>query len=214
MNKSTQRFLRGNPSCDEGQEMAGKGGRGVRSRSEMKGLHLKGCDVQFIRKLCSAPVTRKKLDRLSPAGTQKMLRHDVEHIVGKHVYGNLYGCDAEALADEQLIVRVVNEAVKVAKATLMEVKSWKVEGVKGGVSVLALITESHIAVHTLARVQVRGCRRLHLRGPQRPEGGLRAHREGPQAEVGRPALRRQVVLDDFQLGAERGIIRGLSWSMT
>ena len=36
----------------------------------------------------------------------------------------------------------------VAKATLMEVKSWKVEGVKGGVSVLALITESHIAVHT------------------------------------------------------------------
>jgi S-adenosylmethionine decarboxylase len=131
-----------------GQEMAGKGGRGARSRSELRGLHLKGCDVQFIRKLRRAPVTRKKLDRLSPAGTQKMLRHDVEHIVGKHVYGNLYGCDAEALADEQLIVRVVREAVKVAKATLMEVKSWKVEGVKGGVSVLALITESHIAVHT------------------------------------------------------------------
>jgi S-adenosylmethionine decarboxylase len=77
-----------------------------------------------------------------------MLRHDVEHIVGKHVYGNLYGCDAEALADEQLIVRVVREAVKVAKATLMEFKSWKVVGVKGGVSVLALITEIHIAVHT------------------------------------------------------------------
>ena len=111
-------------------------------------MQLKGSDVQFIRKLRGALMTRKKLDRIGPAGTQKMLRHNMEYIVGKHVYGNLYGCDAEALADEQLIVRVVRESVRVAKATLMGVKSWKVEGVKGGVSVLALISESHIAVHT------------------------------------------------------------------
>jgi len=111
-------------------------------------LHPKGRDAQFIRKLRRASVTRKKLGKVGPAGTQTTFRRDMEYIVGKHVYGNLYGCDAEALSDEQLIVSVVMEAVKVARATLMEIRSWKVEGVKGGVSVLALITESHIAVHT------------------------------------------------------------------
>ncbi|MEM0454775.1 MAG: adenosylmethionine decarboxylase, partial [Nitrososphaerota archaeon] len=72
----------------------------------------------------------------------------MQPIIGKHVYGNLYGCDPKALADERLIERLVREAVGIARATLMEVKTWKVEGVKGGVSVLALITESHIAIHT------------------------------------------------------------------
>ncbi len=112
------------------------------------GVQPKGCGARFIRKLSVTPVKRKKLDKIGPAGTQKTIRRDMEHIIGKHVYGNLYGCDAEALADEELIARVVKEAVRVAKATLKGVKSWKVEGIKGGVSVLALITESHIAVHT------------------------------------------------------------------
>ncbi len=111
-------------------------------------LETKGSGARFIRKLAKEQVKRKKLDGIVPAGTHKVLRRDMDPVIGKHVYGNLYGCDAGALADEQLIVNVVREAVTVARATLMEIKSWKVEGIKGGVSVLALITESHIAVHT------------------------------------------------------------------
>lgn len=93
-------------------------------------------------------MTRKKLDRPTPVGRHQVLRADIEPIIGKHVYGNLYGCDPEALSDERLIEGLVREAVRLARANLMDVRSWKVEGAKGGVSVLALITESHIAVHT------------------------------------------------------------------
>ncbi len=39
-------------------------------------------------------------------------------------------------------------AVKVSNAKLWEVKSWKFGGRKGGVSVIALVLESHIAIHT------------------------------------------------------------------
>ncbi|PUA31878.1 MAG: adenosylmethionine decarboxylase [Candidatus Terraquivivens tikiterensis] len=69
-------------------------------------------------------------------------------IVGKHVYGNLYGCDARLMADEKYIRRLVREAVDIAKMHLVELKSWRFSSKKGGISVIALVTESHVAVHT------------------------------------------------------------------
>lgn len=69
-------------------------------------------------------------------------------IVGKHVYGNLYGCDPRVLADLKYIKRLVREAVVAARMRLVSLKGWRIEGEKGGVSVLALIMESHVAVHT------------------------------------------------------------------
>ncbi len=69
-------------------------------------------------------------------------------IIGKHVYGNLYECDKEIISSEEKLLKIVKEAVKIAKMNLVDIHSWKLEGEKGGVSVIALIKESHIAIHT------------------------------------------------------------------
>ncbi|MCS7138261.1 MAG: adenosylmethionine decarboxylase [Candidatus Caldarchaeum sp.] len=71
-----------------------------------------------------------------------------KQIVGKHVFGNLYGCPSQLLADEKYLRRTVLEAVKVSKMNLVSIRSWKFGGVKGGVSVIALVKESHVALHT------------------------------------------------------------------
>ncbi|TDA34608.1 adenosylmethionine decarboxylase [Candidatus Nezhaarchaeota archaeon WYZ-LMO7] len=71
-----------------------------------------------------------------------------KQIVGKHVYGNLYDCDPNVLSDEEFLRNVVEEAARISKCNLYDIKSWKFGGEKGGVSVIALITESHIAIHT------------------------------------------------------------------
>lgn len=72
----------------------------------------------------------------------------IDCIVGKHVYGNLYGCDKRLISNERYLRRIVREAIKVAGMHLFELRSWKFESKKGGVSVIALITESHVAIHT------------------------------------------------------------------
>jgi len=69
-------------------------------------------------------------------------------IVGKHVFGNLYNCASEVLYDKKFLKQTVLEAVKAARMTLVSLRAWKFGGEKGGVSVIALVKESHIAVHT------------------------------------------------------------------
>ncbi|MEM4328826.1 MAG: adenosylmethionine decarboxylase, partial [Candidatus Caldarchaeum sp.] len=81
---------------------------------------------------------------------KKMLQSRTVHkqIVGKHVFGNLYGCSEEVLRDQKLLRQVVLDAVNLSKMTLVSLRSWRFGGEKGGVSVIALVKESHIAVHT------------------------------------------------------------------
>ncbi len=70
-------------------------------------------------------------------------------IVGKHVYGNLYGLEErKAYSDPNFLKQLVIEAAKRANATVLEAKAWKLEGEKGGVSAIVIVLESHIAVHT------------------------------------------------------------------
>ncbi len=69
-------------------------------------------------------------------------------VVGKHLFGNLYGVDPAILGDEEYLRNVILEAVKLADMTLVELRSWSFGGKKGGVSVIALVKESHIALHT------------------------------------------------------------------
>ncbi len=76
-----------------------------------------------------------------------------DYIVGKHVFGSLYGITPEVAEDEELVRQAVLDAVKAANATLIQVMSWKIPGHKGGVSVIALVSESHIAVHTWTEYQ-------------------------------------------------------------
>ncbi|MET1101942.1 MAG: adenosylmethionine decarboxylase [Pyrodictiaceae archaeon] len=80
--------------------------------------------------------------------TRNGLEKAVDQIIGRHVFGNLYGIDPKMLGDEKYIVETVLEAARRAKATILEIKSWTVEGPHGGVSAIALVVESHIAIHT------------------------------------------------------------------
>ncbi|MFN3804399.1 MAG: adenosylmethionine decarboxylase [Pyrobaculum sp.] len=73
-------------------------------------------------------------------------------VVGKHVYGELYGVDEAALQDVEKLRKVVIEAAHIANMHLVEINSWRFTGGdKEGVSVIALVLESHMAIHTWPR---------------------------------------------------------------
>jgi S-adenosylmethionine decarboxylase len=69
----------------------------------------------------------------------------IKKVTGRHVYGELYDCDADVLMDEEYLVNVVKSAVEIGGFTLLDVKVWRIWP---GVSVIAIILESHIAIHT------------------------------------------------------------------
>lgn len=91
-------------------------------------------------------VSRKK--GMAQLLAQKLAK---DRIIGIHVYGNLYGCNADALRDQKRLIKVVKNAVKLASMNLIDLRSWRVHGPKGGVSVIALVKESHISIHTWPR---------------------------------------------------------------
>ncbi|MEB3851997.1 MAG: adenosylmethionine decarboxylase [Desulfurococcales archaeon] len=71
-----------------------------------------------------------------------------DRVIGRHVYGSLYGIPANLAGDEGYLRDLVLRAVESSGATLLDLRSWKVPGKKGGVSVIAVVLESHIALHT------------------------------------------------------------------
>ncbi|MDT7888217.1 MAG: adenosylmethionine decarboxylase [Desulfurococcales archaeon] len=80
-------------------------------------------------------------------------------VIGKHVYGNLYGCDPDILRNPYQLEKVVIDAAKVGNMTLLDVKLWKIGE---GVSIIAIVLESHISIHTwpeyrFATVDVYSC---------------------------------------------------------
>jgi S-adenosylmethionine decarboxylase len=78
----------------------------------------------------------------------ELMKRKGDRIVGRHVYGNLYGIDPAKLWDEGGLRELVVKAAEEANMKLVELRSWKFEGYHGGVSVMALVIESHITIHT------------------------------------------------------------------
>ncbi len=66
-------------------------------------------------------------------------------VIGRHIYGELYGCDPEILSNEEKLIEIVREAAIIGGFTLLDVKAWKIEP---GVSVVGIVLESHISIHT------------------------------------------------------------------
>jgi len=66
-------------------------------------------------------------------------------VYGKHIAGNLYGCDRATLMDVNKLNRIVVEAARIGKMTLLDVKAWKIGA---GVSIIGIVLESHISIHT------------------------------------------------------------------
>ncbi|WP_131159865.1 adenosylmethionine decarboxylase [Aeropyrum pernix] len=81
-------------------------------------------------------------------------------VFGLHVYGNFYECaNTELLKSPEELEKVVLEAAREGGMTVLDIKSWKIGE---GVSVVAIILESHITVHTwpeysFATVDVYSC---------------------------------------------------------
>ncbi|MEM0355930.1 MAG: adenosylmethionine decarboxylase [Desulfurococcaceae archaeon] len=70
---------------------------------------------------------------------------NVYKVYGKHIYGELYDCRREYLSDLDFLMNITSEAVRIGGFTLLDIKGWKIEP---GVSVVAIILESHVAIHT------------------------------------------------------------------
>ncbi|MEM1610960.1 MAG: adenosylmethionine decarboxylase [Sulfolobales archaeon] len=80
-------------------------------------------------------------------------------VIGKHIYGNLYGCDPDILRNPYQLEKVVVDAARIGNMTLLDVKLWKIGE---GVSIVAIVLESHISIHTwpeygFATVDVYSC---------------------------------------------------------
>ena len=72
-------------------------------------------------------------------------RESKPRVIGKHIYGNAMNCNVERLMDEEFIVKTVREAAQKGNMTILDLKSWKIGK---GVSVVAVVLESHISIHT------------------------------------------------------------------
>ena len=83
----------------------------------------------------------KKNQILSSLSDQQELSHQ-----SKHLLLELYRCDGEKLNDESFLRCTLNKAAKLAKATVLNLISNKFE--PQGVTVIALLAESHISIHT------------------------------------------------------------------
>ncbi|MCE4610907.1 MAG: adenosylmethionine decarboxylase [Desulfurococcales archaeon] len=81
-------------------------------------------------------------------------------VYGRHVYGNLYECaNVDLLRDAKGLEELVLKAASEGNMKVLDVKSWKIGE---GVSVVAIILESHITIHTwpefrFATVDVYSC---------------------------------------------------------
>ena len=69
-----------------------------------------------------------------------------QEALGKHMLLEFYDCDYEKLNDESYILNILNEAARVAEATILDSSfhRFKPQGVSG----VILIAESHISIHT------------------------------------------------------------------
>ncbi|AOL17636.1 S-adenosylmethionine decarboxylase proenzyme [Sulfolobus sp. A20] len=80
-------------------------------------------------------------------------------VVGKQVYGSLYECDEDILKDNKKIEEIIKGAAREGNMNVLDIKSWKIGE---GASIVAIILESHITVHTwpeykFATVDVYSC---------------------------------------------------------
>ena len=66
--------------------------------------------------------------------------------MGDHFLLNLYGCDVEKLNNEKFLVEMFEQAVVEGKMTLLNLITHKFE--PQGITAVALLSESHISIHT------------------------------------------------------------------
>jgi len=79
--------------------------------------------------------------------TFKVLNNEKKLVFqSRHFLLELYGCDYEKLNDESFLRCALNNAAKLANATVLNLISNKFE--PQGVTAIALLAESHLSIHT------------------------------------------------------------------
>ena len=73
---------------------------------------------------------------------------DAPRPLGRHLLVDLYGVRAETLADERLLERSLLDALAKAGFNVLNCMTHKFPGDQSGVTALALLCESHAAIHT------------------------------------------------------------------
>ncbi len=66
--------------------------------------------------------------------------------IGRQVVADLWECDCKLLNDRSRLVELVRQAAEAARATVLDIASHQFE--PEGVTALALLSESHISIHT------------------------------------------------------------------
>ena len=66
--------------------------------------------------------------------------------LGKHCFTEVYGCPFELLNDEKFLLSKIMEAINKTKLTLLDISAHKFQ--PQGVTIVALLSESHISIHT------------------------------------------------------------------
>ena len=83
----------------------------------------------------------KKIQTFKPLNDEKKLVNK-----SKHFLLELYRCDYEKLNDESFLRCMLNNAAKLANATVLNLISNKFE--PQGVTAIALLAESHLSIHS------------------------------------------------------------------
>ena len=65
---------------------------------------------------------------------------------GRHLILDLYGCNPEVLDDYQGLLELLKTALKIADANVLKIVGEKFE--PHGVTLVALLAESHASIHT------------------------------------------------------------------
>jgi S-adenosylmethionine decarboxylase len=86
--------------------------------------------------------------------------------IGREIIADLKGCDVRVINDEQLLKRLVQEAVRKTNHHLLNIASKKFTPV--GVTILGVLAESHISLHTYPEIGYVGID-IFTCGPNRPE---------------------------------------------
>lgn len=83
---------------------------------------------------------------------KKMKPHKAKRTyrIGREIIADLRGCDPRVIDDEQLLRRLVQEAIRQTKHHMLDISVKKFQPI--GVTVLAILAESHLSLHTYPEI--------------------------------------------------------------
>eukprot|EP00455_Lapot_gusevi_P055376 TRINITY_DN89_c0_g1_i6.p1 TRINITY_DN89_c0_g1~~TRINITY_DN89_c0_g1_i6.p1 ORF type:complete len:519 (+),score=196.79 TRINITY_DN89_c0_g1_i6:33-1559(+) len=100
----------------------------------------------FTKKPYTHYETSFEVDRTDYTVTNFQAWSNAIPLIGKHWIVEFEGCDGGIINDEQLMLKITRDAVNAANASLVTIISKAFDHM--GVTILALLSESHIGIHT------------------------------------------------------------------